>query len=163
MPGRVLANQKVVDPSGALTVYRQHALCPERQLQIDGVDHRGGGGLRGVVLEVEPARAATCRLADGKPFTIGGLELLNRAVVVHLHEPDPEKGRLATRRFAPELDRAADRATAANVGGAERSGKVVGLNPVCVGWERHGSQRTAPPGSSFGRNCDRGSTALSRR
>ena len=97
-------------------------------------------------LQIEPAGAAKCRLADGKPFTIGGLELLNRAFVVHLHEPDPEKGQLASRRFAPELDRAADRATAANVGGAERSGMMVVLNPVCVGWQRHGSNVSRPPG-----------------
>ena len=101
-------------------------LGPERQCQIDFVDHRGGGRLRCVLLEVEPARAVTRRLADRKPSGIGRLELLNRAVGIHIDEADLAEGRLASRRFALELDRAAEWAPRTNICGAERSGKVVG-------------------------------------
>ena len=75
--------------------------------------------------------------ADRTPFAIGGQELLNCAVSIHLHEADLPERQLASRRLALELDRAADRASGAYIGGAERSGDVVWSSPVCVRWQRH--------------------------
>src|SRR5215217_4479603 len=112
-------------------------LGPERRRQIDLVDRGGGRRLRRMLLELVPGGPLTRRLADWAPFGIGRLELLNCRVGVHLHEPDPAEGRLASGRFALEQNRSAEWAPETDVSGAERSGKVVGPKPVCVGRQRH--------------------------
>lgn len=111
-------------------------LGPERQCQIDLVDHCGGGRLRSVMLQIEPAGAAKRRLANWPSFGTDWLELLDCAVGIHLHEADPVESQLASRRFALEPDRAAEWTSGTNVHSAERSWKVVRPNPVCIGWQR---------------------------
>ena len=85
-----------------------------------------------MLLQHEPARALARRLAKRKASGNGRLKLLYRAVGIHLHETDLAEGQLASRPFALELDRAAEWAAGTDVRSAERSGKVVGPNPVGV-------------------------------
>ncbi|MDP9244906.1 MAG: hypothetical protein M3O77_07465, partial [Chloroflexota bacterium] len=91
----------------------------------------------GVALQVQPRRLADGGLADRLTVLIGCVEFLDCRLFVNLHESDAPEARRLTRGLFPNADRPAGGTACPDLGSAERSWQVVGLESVGLWRQRH--------------------------